>query len=125
MGETNKEVQLSISRSPAHDRCLIALKGEMKHENVDSIFKTIKGLYDEGCKTVVLDLSGVTYCDTSGLQSLVMIYKHVQSKSDLGFRVYPGIGQVKETLQTCRFDKFINILEDTKELEGFEDTSGK
>jgi anti-anti-sigma factor len=117
-----KEPQIRLIKLFSGDRCKLSLSGELKHGNAEYLFTNVQELFESGCTFVILDLKDVSYCDTAGLQSLVQVYKYLQSKKGLTFRIYATDGVVMDTLRTCRFDKFLQITQDASELDGFPET---
>ena len=117
-GSTGQESQLQFLKYELGERMKLALVGELRHGNAESLYLRIQEAFDAGAKNILLDLGGVTYCDTAGLQALVKVYKYLQDKPGLVFRIFAPEGFVMETLQTCRFDKFLSITQDPKEVKG-------
>ena len=117
-GSAGKGPQLQFQKYVSGERTKLALSGELRHGNAESLYVKIQESFDSGTKSMILDLAGVTYCDTAGLQSLVKVYKYLQDKPGLKFRIFAPKGFVMETLQTCRFDKFLDITQDSGEVAG-------
>jgi len=109
---------LKIQRLYIGDRCKISLSGELRHGNAEHLLANVQDAFESGSREVLLDFSRVEYCDTAGLQSLVQIFKYVQSNQGWKFWIYAPEGMVMETLQTCRFDKFLDITQNPADLEG-------
>ena len=95
----------------------LALKGELKHCNSDIVFKEVMDLFSSGINEVLLDFRSLFYVDTTGLQSLVRVYKHVVTDPALKFKILVNDGELRELLQVCRFDKFIDITDDSSVWE--------
>ena len=113
-----QESQLQYLKYKLGERTKLALAGELRHGNAESLYFRILEAFDAGAKNILLDLGEVTYCDTAGLQALLKVYKYLQDKPALAFRIFAPEGFVMETLQTCGFDKFLNITQDPGELKG-------
>ena len=119
--ERTEKSTVGLVKRYSGDRCRLSLIGELRHGNTEGLSKIVFELYESGCSAVLLDLSEITYCESSGLQSLVQVYKYVQSKPGLTFRVYAPNGTVMESLKTSRFDGILQVTQDPKELEGYEE----
>jgi anti-anti-sigma factor len=61
--------------------------------------------------TVVVDLSGLTFVDSSGLRSLLRVWQRAR---DDGFdlAVVPGNGQVRRTMELAGVDSVLPIVTD-------------
>ena len=110
-GGDSNTVIFEHERSGPRER--LALTGELKHSNSDIVLKEVMDLFSSGVQEVLLDFRSLFYVDTTGLQSLVRVYKHVQTNPALKFKILVKDGELKELLQVCRFDKFIDITNDT------------
>jgi len=110
--------KLTLKRAYSGDRCKLTLAGELRHDNSEELYTEVVQLFDSGVTDLILDFLTLEYVDTAGLQSLVRIYKHVSDKDNLQFKVLTCKGELLEILKTCRFDKFINITQDTAVADG-------
>lgn len=100
---------LTLGKAFAGNRCMMALVGELKYNNAESVFEEVVRIFESGVKDLILDFRQVEYADTAGLQNLVRIYKYVDRNEDLKFSILTQDGDIMKILRTCRFDKFINI----------------
>ena len=60
------------------DTAVMGLEGELDASNFQDLIGQGQGLYNEGVRTLVLDLSGLTYMASSGivaLHSLALVYR--------------------------------------------------
>lgn len=65
----------------AADTAVLALEGELDASNFQDLIAQGQGLYGEGVRTLVLDLSGLTYMASSGivaLHSLALVFRGQQ-----------------------------------------------
>src|SRR6185503_16696768 len=70
------ESKLAIEERQAGDVTILVLSGQMLLDDGDLTFgKQITALIERGCTKVVLDLSGVTYIDSSGVGTIVFQQK--------------------------------------------------
>ncbi|MFI2034481.1 STAS domain-containing protein [Streptomyces bottropensis] len=69
--------QLSIDHTAIGDIQLLTLRGEIDHSNRDQLRQTL--LPGKAATRTVLDLSGVTFLDSSGINTLLVAH---QSMSD-------------------------------------------
>jgi len=75
------ESKLTIEERHAGDVTVLVLTGQMLLDDGDLAFgKRISDLIDRGCATIVLDLGGVTYIDSSGVGMIVFQLKTLKQK---------------------------------------------
>jgi anti-anti-sigma factor len=69
---TDNDPILSIDVSTQADEAVVLLAGELDPHSADSLAETLHELgSDDGMRRVVLDLSGVSFIDSSGLRVLL------------------------------------------------------
>ncbi len=54
----------------------LAVAGEIDMTTAESLYERASGLVGQGTRVLVLDLGGVTFCDSLGLAALVRIYRY-------------------------------------------------
>jgi anti-sigma B factor antagonist len=57
-------------------QALLAVTGEIDMATAEALFRQATALIDDGARQLVLDLGGVTFCDSLGLAALVRVYRH-------------------------------------------------
>lgn len=120
-GMKNEEPRLGVKRVYQNDKCRIYLEGELRLGNSEQLVELTQEAFQSGCREVILDFSKVTYCDTSGLQCLVMIFKYVKESGTLDFCIFVPDGTILDTLRISGFDKFIKITSREADLgEGWD-----
>jgi anti-sigma B factor antagonist len=67
---------LTFRTARAADNALLSVVGELDMATAESLFKEATALMGDGTRMVVLDLDGVTFCDSLGLAALARIYRH-------------------------------------------------
>ncbi|MGH3329558.1 MAG: STAS domain-containing protein [Streptomycetales bacterium] len=74
------ESPISISVAQEADGCaVIAVSGEVDLGNADKLRSCLRDVEQRGHRTVVVDMSGVTFCDSSCLSALVAAHRAVRS----------------------------------------------
>ena len=99
---------LTITTSEVDDDVLLSLDGEIDlssaHLLVDSIDQAIEG----GARRIVLDFSGVTFVNSTGLGAMVAATKRLRAEGgDLILRRFRGIPA--SALATTGLDRFFTI----------------
>jgi len=64
---------------------VLALEGELDASNFERVIDEVRGLYDAGDRTLLLDLSGLTFMASSGLVALhgIVLVMHGDQPPDL------------------------------------------
>ena len=64
---------------------VMALDGELDASNYERVIDEVRGLYDGGARTLLLDLSGLTFMASSGLVALhaIVLVMHGEEAPDL------------------------------------------
>jgi anti-sigma B factor antagonist len=70
------DVELSVQRS--NDVALLTVVGDVDAGTVDDLRRTIDELLANGEHRFVVDLTGVPFMDSSGLATLVQLFKRVR-----------------------------------------------
>jgi anti-sigma B factor antagonist len=65
------ELFISVTQSPSE--AVVRLTGEIDLSNVSALSAAVGDLLAEHAPRVVLDMSGVTFCDSQGLGTLVVL----------------------------------------------------
>ncbi len=68
--------QLDIAREP--DAIRLRLGGELDADSVDALSTTGQRLFEEGNRRLVLDCSGLTFCDSFGLRAITDFWRLAQ-----------------------------------------------
>jgi anti-anti-sigma factor len=79
---------------------VVALDGELDASTYEHLIDDVRGLYQDGARKVVLDLSGLTYMASSGLIALHSIVQvmHGEQPPDLegGWSAFHALGNAAE-----------------------------
>ena len=75
---------LAIALDNRHTPPALALHGDIDLNTAPQLVEEANRLIDTGCRVLLLDLSGVEFCDSSGLSALVRLRNRLQP---LGGRV--------------------------------------
>jgi anti-anti-sigma factor len=75
--------------TPDRDRVVVAPRGELDMATVGLVEQELRRLYDTGFRSIVLDLSGLTFMDSSGLH-LVLRWAAEASRDSFEFELEPG-----------------------------------
>jgi anti-anti-sigma factor len=70
------ELSIAVQRAP--DEVIIHLAGEIDVLTVAELSTVVSGLLTEEPSRIVLDMAGVTFCDSQGLGTLVVLSRKAQ-----------------------------------------------
>jgi anti-sigma B factor antagonist len=92
-----------VEARPERDRVVVAVTGELDLATAGKVEEEVTGLYDRGFQRVVLDLSDVSFMDSSGLRLLIRLDAH--ARGDRGFTVVQGDGAARRLLVLTRLEE--------------------
>jgi anti-anti-sigma factor len=116
--EGSSDNKLQMTGHSQGNRFRLTLVGELIQGYSANLFTAAKEIIGKGFSDLIIDLDGISYCDTSGLQSLVQVYKFSSLNDSSNVTIFAKDGFVLQTLRTCRFDKFMTITHDPTVFEG-------
>jgi anti-anti-sigma factor len=91
------------------DLYLISLVGELDISHTDALDAELQCAEESSARRIVLDLSGLDFIDSSGLELLV-IAKRRSSDADR-FRIRPGRDAVTRLFALTKIDEFLDVEE--------------
>ncbi|MEN9646943.1 MAG: hypothetical protein RL238_3612 [Actinomycetota bacterium] len=72
------EIDVAHHSVTAQTVCVVALRGEIDASNAPAMSARLNELLASGQQNFVIDLSGVTFIDSSGISSIVHLFKRVR-----------------------------------------------
>ena len=91
------------------DKGYIKVTGDLDSEQSgEALRKAFNQLYDQGRRTIVLDLSGVQIINSYGIGKVLMCYKRLKAENGV-LMVKPLEGFVKETFELLMLDKLLPV----------------
>ncbi len=100
---------MKFTTSLFHGAFLIALSGELDAVSVRQLEPLITSLPGEH-QVILLDLSEVSFIDSTGIGALVFLYKRLQNELCY-LRLICGDGQPRDLLMLLRINKSIPCLQ--------------
>jgi anti-sigma B factor antagonist len=91
-------VAFSMSIDQRADTTMISVKGEIDLMRAQQLESQISDTLDAPSKTVEVDLSGVTFMDSSGISALLKGRRHADLRGK-SYRVTGAAGIVREVLE--------------------------
>ncbi|MBO7254608.1 MAG: anti-sigma factor antagonist [Clostridia bacterium] len=89
----------------------VKLSGEIDHHSAKTAREEIDKKYKkDGCKNITLDMSAITFCDSSGLGLIMGRYRTVKEYGGELFVKNPA-SVVEKMIRLSGMDKLINVVE--------------
>ena len=101
------EFPIQIEGEKGYIRVTSDLDTETAGEALRSAFNEV---YDQGKRTIVLDLSGAQIINSYGIGQVLMCYKRLKAENGV-LMVKPLDGFVKETFELLMLDKLLPVDE--------------
>lgn len=94
----------------------IAVQGEVDLATVDHLEAAIDEVYEQAEKALVLDLTGSSFMDSTGLKALVMAQRRFEG-AGRSFAIAVSGGPVSRLIDLSGVSSSIRIVENVAELE--------
>ncbi|MGK2878934.1 MAG: STAS domain-containing protein [Solirubrobacterales bacterium] len=105
-----REGQFSVEVSSADGARRVALSGELDIATVDQLSAALERLSIAGAERLIIDLSAVTFMDSSGLRVLILANRDAAS-GGYEFVVVTGDSPAKRVLELTRMDEHMQVIE--------------
>ncbi len=112
MGDT-EQLQIDLRRET--DRTVVKLDGELDMANAPLLQSTIEDPELDTTKTVVLDLQGLTFLDSTGLRIILAAREQCWRRGQ-EFAVTPGSQQVQRLLSVTGVGEHLRTLASADEM---------
>ena len=91
------------------EKGLIQVQGDLDSEvSGEALRKAFNQVYDQGKRTIVLDLTNVQIINSYGIGKVLMCYKRLKADNGV-LMVKPLQGFVKETFELLMLDKLLPV----------------
>jgi anti-sigma B factor antagonist len=93
------------------DKGIIKVTADLDSEQSgEALRKAFNQVYDQGKRTIVLDLTSVQIINSYGIGKVLMCYKRLKAENGV-LKVKPLQGFVKETFELLMLDKLLPVEE--------------
>ncbi len=93
---------------------VMEVSGSVDSETVDRFSQAVKGVLEEGCRCLLMDLRGLTYINTSGLSVIADAFRKAHQCGG-SLKLAGARPEIKELLDVVRFTRIIDIFDDINE----------
>ncbi|MBA9006249.1 MULTISPECIES: STAS domain-containing protein [Thermomonospora] len=97
---------LALHTTRQDGRVTVSARGSIDLHSSDDLRQRLEALVEAGHKEIVVDLTAVDFCDSSGLNVLVRAYKNARDHN-ASFSVTGAYGRVENVLHTTGLDRFL------------------
>jgi anti-anti-sigma factor len=106
---------LSLETSVAERAVVVSLRGELDLAGAAALEQELARLEEESAATLLLDLRGVGFMDSSGLRVIAVASQRAQ---ELGRRLalVPGPEQVMRVFEITRMRERLDFVDDAREV---------
>lgn len=105
-------VRYSVRREP--DVAVVEVTGEFDLDSVDELKNVALDIFATGQPNLALDLSGVTFVDSTGLGAIVDIANHSRERNGSFALVNPS-PQAMRVIQLTALDRQLEVVLDARE----------
>ena len=116
MSQSGQDQELRITTTTEDVSDVLEIVGEIDMASAPDLHRACMALVDSGAKRVILDTSGVTFIDSTGLGVLVSLQKRLRSEGGEALIRNPSSG-LRRLIQVTNLDRVVPI-------EGEEVTDG-
>jgi len=97
-----------VELAPDRERVIVRVMGELDLATADDVERPLIELLDSGFGSVVIDLRGVTFLDSSGIHVLMRSHRHAE---ELGACLWTVVGasRSREVLELTGAIKHLNV----------------
>ncbi len=105
-------MDLEYQTSVEGEKGLIVVEGDLDNEQAgEALRKAFNTLFDDGLRTIALDLRKVEIINSYGIGKILMCYKRLKAEEGV-LMVKPLSGFVKETFELLMLDSLFPVDED-------------
>ena len=91
---------------------VVTVRGPLDLGTKDDLEAVLLGELSAGMRHIVVDLAGVSFCDSSGLSTLLRVHRRLAAHSGW-LRIASATGQVQRVLQLTNLDRILLRFPDT------------
>lgn len=110
--DDNERLAINVSSDRGN---VIRVDGELDFYNRGKLMLVIDSFFTQGQSSFVLDLSNVSYIDSSGLSSLVLVKRLVENRKGMMPCVFSN--SVKKIISLSGLEKFFKSYPNIKEAK--------
>jgi anti-sigma B factor antagonist len=102
---------LEVETEDREDGVQLALKGELDLSTIEKVEQELTRAEDGGHRVIVLDLSGLTFLDSTGLRTIVTADQRAR-RADRRLVVVKGPETVHRVFTITRLDERLEMVDD-------------
>ena len=107
----SRMAEVEVDTADLADARVVRVSGEIDLSNASDLLEEIGASVRSGATTIVVDLSGVTFLDSSGIAMLCKLRRRIaHSRQELRL-VVPGDSPIRRILEITRLEELIPVQE--------------
>lgn len=103
-------VSLELESRRADPFMVVAVTGDLELDTAEVLERHVEGRLGEGERRIVLDLSRVDFCDSSGLRVFVKLHRQVADQGGVLRLAGPAV-TVRTVLELSGLDSYLSIYD--------------
>ena len=107
---------MPITRTAYNDHLIIAFKGRLDVRFIQAQREVLEQLPSQINSTVLFDLSGIDFIDSSGIGFLVYIFKRIKPQN-YAMAIIGLTGQPRDTVEMLRINRMIDCADTLEDFE--------
>ena len=107
---------MPITRTSYNDHLIIAFKGRLDVRFIQAQREVLEQLPSQINSTVLFDLSGIDFIDSSGIGFLVYIFKRIKPQN-YAMAIIGLNGQPRDTVEMLRINRMIDCADTLEDFE--------
>jgi len=93
---------------------LVTLPAHIDITNADNVREQVSAALKPGVRIVVADMTGTTFCDTSGVRAL-LVARHRAARNDAELRLFRPGAAVMRMMELMGADPFVTVCASLKD----------
>lgn len=108
---------LDVETRPGDALVRVVLRGELDLSTVEKVEEELRRVEGDGVEVLVLDLSGLSFLDSTGLRLMVTAHQRAQ-KADRRLVIVKGPETVHRVFTITKLDEKLEMVDDVSEVAG-------
>ena len=113
-----KRLGEAVTEHPAPGTLVAALRGEVDVTNAEELVGQVAAEATNEVERLVLDLSELSFLDSSGIRALIGLVRRVQARGALAVAVVPEGAPVERIFEITRMEELVPLVRSREEALG-------
>jgi anti-sigma B factor antagonist len=113
-----KRLGEAVTEHPTPGTLVAALRGEVDVTNAEELVGQVAAEATNEVERLVLDLSELSFLDSSGIRALIGLVRRVQARGALAVAVVPEGAPVERIFEITRMEELVPLVRSREEALG-------